>query len=276
MTAAGWLGTVAAASRKELTVMVRYPVAIAANFIQILLMVVVFTIATLMFAPGGTRAGSGQTAITGIMIYGFVLFIFLTDTLWTVGYAVRREQLEGTLDQLVMAPGPRSAHLVSRVVVSLLWTGLLCGSAVLVMRTMVRSLPLANTGLAALVLALSLAGTFGVGFAFAALVLRVQQSAQVWATVLQFLFMLICAPFFPFRVMPAWLRGIVCWIPLAQSVDAFRSVLMGLPRGFPELGPLSRELWLIAAFAVSMPALGLWLYAREERRARELGTLGQH
>ena len=75
-----------------------------------------------------------------------------------------------------------------------------------------------------------LSGTFGIGFAFAALTLRIKESAQTLANLLQFAFLILCANFFPFSALPPFMLTFSRLLPLAYSVDAFRSALMGFPR----------------------------------------------
>ena len=137
-------------------------------------------------------------------------------------------------------------------------------------------LPAANLPLGVLILALALCGTFGTGFAFAALTLRVREAGQTLANLFQFVFMVICAPFFPFSALPQWMQLISRAIPLSYGVDAFRSTLMGYPPGFPELAPLPVELVIVAAFGLLMPVLGYWLFRREEDHARRQGSLSEY
>jgi len=270
-----WLSSLIAMSRKELTIMLRYPVEFVASFGQIFLIVIVLTLAGLMFAPGGVRStGSSDTA--GIVVYGFILFMFLSDTLWTIGYNVRREQKQGTLEQLYLSPASKAASLISRVTITLVWTGLLSIGSAALMSAMIGSLPFANLPLGVFLLIMALSGTFGVGFAFAALTLRVREAGQTLANLFQFAFMVLCAPFFPFAALPAWLQAIPRAIPLAYGVDAFRSTLMGYPAGFPELASIEVELVIVTAFGLLMPVLGLWLYRREEDRARRTGSLSEY
>ena len=272
---AAWLSSLLAMSRKELTIMLRYPVEFVASFGQVFLIVIVLTLAGLMFAPGGVRSG-GDSATAGLVVYGFILFIFLSDTLWTIGYNVRREQKQGTLEQLYLSPASKSASLLSRVTVTLAWTGLLSITSAALMSAMIGSLPFNNLPLGVFVLIMALSGTFGVGFAFAALTLRIREAGQTMANLLQFAFMLLCAPFFPFAALPAWMQSISRLVPLAYGVDAFRSTLMGYPAGFPELAPIGVELIVVTLFGLLMPILGLWLYRREEDRARRTGSLSEY
>ena len=259
---------------KELTIMLRYPVEFAASFGQVFLIVASVTLAGLMFTPRNGTNNDSSTA--GVVVYGFFIFMFLSDTLWTIGYNVRRDQKQGTLEQLYLSPASKFANLLSRIAVSLVWTGLLCIMSAGLMSLLIGNLPVYNVPLGLLVLVLTLSGTFGFGFAFAALTLRIKESAQTLINVIQFTFMVVCAPFFTFKVLPDWLIAITRFIPLSHGVDAFRSLMMGLPPGYPELAPIEVEIAVVAVFGLVMPAIGYWLYRHEENVARRAGSLSEY
>ena len=266
--------------RKELTIMARYPVEFVASFGQVFFIVAIFTLGGKMFSSGGSNSGLPKTTFamntSGVVIYGFVLFMFLNDTLWTIGYNIRNEQLQGTLEQLYLSPASKFLNLVARVTNTLLWTGLLSLTAVLVMTTMLGRLPLANPLLGFYILIMSLAGTFGIGFAFAALTIRIKETAQTVANFIQFGFIILCANFFPFSALPPFLLFFSRWLPNAYCVDAFRSVMMGFPAGFPELAPFEIELVIVTLFGLVMPIIGYLLYRSAERYARRNGTLSAY
>ncbi|RMG95807.1 MAG: ABC transporter permease [Chloroflexi bacterium] len=261
--------------QKEFIIMLRYPVEFVASFAQVFVIVVVLTFAGLMFAPRGL-ASSTDSATTGLVVYGFVLFIYLSDTLWTIGFNVRREQKQGTLEQLYLSPVSKFAALASRVAITLFWTGLLSVCAAVLMTALLGTLPFENGGLGLFVLVMALSGTFGTGFAFAALTLRIKEAAQTAVNLLQFAFMVLCAPFFPFSALPESLRFFSRLIPLSYGVDAFRSTLMGYPPGFPELAPIEVELVIVTLFGLLMPLVGFWLYRRAEDHARRRGSLSEY
>lgn len=265
------LSTFWAMVRKELIVISRYPVQFVASFGQIFFIVAIFTLAGLTFSRQGV-GGSGDI-YDGVVIYGFVMFIFLSDTLWTIGYNIRHEQVQGTLEQLYLTPANKFTNLVSRVANLLIWSGLLSVVGLLIMASMLGSLPLKNPLLGMYLLVFSLSGTFGLGFAFAALTLRIKEAAQTMANLLQFAFLILCAMFFPFYVLPDFVIMISRLIPVSYGVDAFRSTLMGFPPGFPELAPINVEITIVTAFGVIMPILGYYLYSRAERHARQTGSL---
>lgn len=251
--------------------MARYPVNFVASFVQVFFIVAIFTLAGLTFSP----TGEGSLRVSGLVAYGFVMFMYLSDTLWTLGYNVRREQIEGTLEQLYLSPASKFASLVSRVTNLLIWTTLLVLVAMLVMGLMLGGLPFHNPLLAGYILLLSLSGTFGLGFAFAALTLRVKETAQTVANILQFAFLIFSAMFFPFSALPPAVRWLSYLLPVSYCVDAFRSTLMGYPPGFPELLSIEAELVIVTLFGVLMPLVGFWFYRRAEDAARGKGSLAE-
>ncbi len=261
--------------KKEFIIMTRYPVEFVASFAQIFLVILVLTLGGLMFSPNGVRSG-GDPVTTGVVAYGFVIFIYVSDTLWSIGFNVRREQKQGTLEQLYLSPASKFAALASRIAILLFWTGLLCLVSVTVMGALLGQLPLENGWLGIYILVLTLSGTFGVGFAFAAVTLRIKETAQVVVNLLQFAFMILCAPFFPFAALPESVLFVSRLIPLSYCVDAFRSTLMGYPNGFPELASIEVELIIVTIFGIVMPLLGYWLYRRAEDYARIRGSLAEY
>ncbi|MBM4425353.1 MAG: ABC transporter permease [Chloroflexi bacterium] len=273
---AAWLDSLFEMSKKELLIMLRYPVEFVASFGQVFIIVTILTLAGLMFSPGGVKNAGESSQTSGLVVYGFILFMFLSDTLWTIGYNVRREQKQGTLEQLYLSPASKFASLVSRVTITLVWTGLLSATSAWLMSAMIGRLPFANVPLGVFILALSLSGTFGVGFAFAGLTLRVKEAGQTLANFLQFAFMVICAPFYPFFALPDWAQPVARLIPLSYTVDAFRSTLMNYPPGFPELAPIGVEIVIVVLFGLLMPPLGYWFYRREEDSARRKGSLSEY
>lgn len=261
--------------RKEFTVMLRYPVEFVASFFQVFVIVVVLTFAGLMFAPEGISSGAGA-ATGGLVAYGMITFLYLSDTLWAIGFNVRREQKQGTLEQLYLTPASKFASLAARVTITLFWTGLLSAMSLVLMSALLGRLPFENGPLGLYILLMTLAGTFGIGFAFAALTLHIKEAAQTAVNVLQFAFMVLGAPFFPFSALPSPVRALARLIPLSYGVDAFRSTLMGYPAGFPELAPIEIELIIVTLFGLLMPFVGYRLYRRAENDARRRGSLAEY
>ncbi len=267
---AAW-SALAAMVRKELIILSRYPVQFFTSFAQVLLIVAIFSLAGSMFSA----PGEADMTVNGVVVYGFVLFIFLSDTLWTIGFNVRREQVQGTLEQLYLSPASKFASLVSRVGHTLIWTGLVSIVGVAFMSFLLGGLPFQNPLLGLYVFVMGLAGTFGMGFAFAAVTLRLKESANTLANLLQFVFLIFCANFFPFSALPEPLLWVSKVLPPAYAVDLFRSTLMGFPPGFPELASVETGLVVLTVFGLVMPLVGYWLYRKAENYARRSGSLAQ-
>ncbi len=271
-----------AMARKELIIMARYPVNFVASFGQTFLIVAIFTLGGSMFFRTSTATTTGSQAQvssgnpSGVVVYGFILFMFMSDTLWTIGYNIRNEQVQGTLEQLYLSPTSKFASLVARVTNTLVWTSLLSITAAALMTAMMGRLPIENPWLGLYLLVMTLAGTFGIGFIFSALTLRIKETAQTVANFLQFALLVLCANFFPFSALPPFILDISRLIPLAYAVDAFRSTMMGFPVGFPELAPFTTELIITTLFGLIMPILGYFLYRRAENYARKHGSLSTY
>jgi len=238
--------------KKELIAITRYPVSFVASFAQVFLIILVFSLSAMMFSNpdfSNEYTDSAGDYDSGVATYGFVIFMFFSDTLWTIGANLRQEQVQGTLEQLYLSPASKFANLVSRVANLLIWTGSLSIVGALVFSLILGKLPFENPGLSLFLLLFSLSGTFGVGFAFAALTLRLKGTAETIASLGQFAFMILCANFFPFFVLPEPVLFVSRLIPLSYSVDSFRSALMGFPPGFPELAPIEIEIAIVTILA---------------------------
>jgi ABC-2 type transport system permease protein len=271
-----------AMARKEFIVMVRYPINFIASFGQTFLIVAIFTLGGSMFFRSNaavnatTGAGPSPGNPSGVVVYGFILFMFMSDTLWTIGYNIRNEQVQGTLEQLYLSPASKFASLIARVTNSLVWTGLLSVTAAALMTMMIGRLPVKNPWLGLYLLVMALSATFGVGFMFAALTLRIKETAQTVANFLQFGLLVLCANFFPFSALPPFIISISRLIPIAYAVDAFRSAMMGFPPGFPELAPFTLEVIITTLSGLLLPPLGYLLYRRGENYARKHGSLSMY
>lgn len=260
--------------RKEFTVMTRYPVEFVASFGQIFFIVAIFTLAGLTFNPAGMTSGGGSTGT--LTIYGFVIFLFLSDTLWNIGFRVRQEQVQGTLEQLYLSPANKFLSILSRVTTILIWTSLLSVTGVFFMTTLIGQVTVHNPLLGIYVLLIALLGMFGVGFAFAAVTLRLKETANTLINLIQFAFMILTANFFPFSALPEPALFVSRLIPISYAVDAFRSALMGFPPGYPELAPFEVELVIITIFGIVMPVIGFYLYRAAENYARRRGSLSEY
>jgi ABC-2 type transport system permease protein len=265
--------------KKQLIEMSRYPVAFISSFAMIFIILMMFVLGALLFLPqgegeGGATVRSETVSITGTMTYGFILFMFLSDTLFFIGRTIRSEQLQGTLESFYLTPANKFSNLISRIFVSIVWTGLNSIAAVIIINYLVGQVPMENVLLGIYILVLSLSGYFGVGFVFAAVTINLKESTDLMANFTQLFLMIFCAMFFPFRALPDIAVNYVSkLIPISYSVDAFRSVLSGVT---PELLPLNTEIVIVTLFGVLMPPIGYALFKMAEKRARKKSGLAEY
>jgi len=267
-------------SKKTIVEFSRYPVSFVAMFAQIFLMILMFMFAAFTFSSTAAGPNPAAPKFAGILIYGFIINMFLMFVLWEIGFSIREEQVRGTLESLYLSPANKFSNLVSRIFAISMWTGAVSVFAVVVVASLVGGLPLENILLALAILFLSILGILGLGFILAAVTLRLKETAELLVNFLEFFFLIFSAMFFPFSALPQVLvDGISRWLPVSYCVDAFRSVLLGLPQEpirLPELLPLELELIIVIAFGIITPIIGYAFYKRAEKGARIKGTLAEY
>ncbi len=258
-------------SKKHFIVMTRYPINFVTSFGTILLFTLMFVLAATMFVG----ADSDITFLSGIIAYGFVMFMFLTSTLWDIGYTIRDEQMQGTLEAFYMSPVNRYSNMVSRIFASFLWTALNTVVALVMLYYVLGGMPIANLALGLYILFISIIGFIGLGFIFSAITLKLKESAALLANFLQFFFMIFCAMFFPFSALPDVIVNYISKIiPVSYCVDGFRSVMSGTE---PELmSSLPAELVVITLFGLLTPFIGWAVYKKIENMSRVDGSLSEY
>jgi len=263
--------------RKNLLEQSRYPIEFVAGVGMLFMVILMFSFSAASFTapPGSPRDPNAPdpSSLGGTMFYGFILFAFLSSALWNIGFSIREEQVRGTLETLYMSPASKFSQLLARVFGTILLSGILSIIGFGFITFVLGPLPVQNLGFGLVVFFFALLGAVGIGFMLAAVTLVAKATVNHLIQFLQFFFMIGCAMFFPFRVLPPWMvDGVSRWIPVSYSVDLFRSTLMGAA---PELLPWQSEFAIVAAFGIISPLLGYWLYLKMEARAREQGKLGE-
>jgi ABC-2 type transport system permease protein len=252
--------------KQQFLLLTRYPLNLTVNFLLVLLMVIVVTLVVTIFAPEEM-----ETRLSGITLSGFIIYIFLTHTIWTVGLSIHKEQTEGTLTSLYLTPSSRFLSLLARSLVALGWTGAAGVAGLLLAQVVMGPRVFYQPGLALGILLFTISGLIGLGFALAGLALRFGETIELVANVLEFGLIGLCAFFFPFSVLPPLLQTIARWIPLSYAVDALRTVALGAPQ--PELLALPIELAIVAATGLLSPLLGYTIYRFNEYVVRQHGRL---
>jgi len=218
------------------------------------------------------RALSGTTDYVSYVILGGAIWMWLNITLWDVGFCLRREQMMGTLESNWLCPVWRMSLMLGASLTKLATS--LFFLLVTVIETRLAFgiwLLRGNVALILLFLALVMPSIYGIGLAFASLVIRFRE-ANTMVFFVRGIFMIFCGLTYPLEVMPGWMQKAAAWLPLTYAVRGIRSVALA-GATWSDVAP---DLLRLVGFAVTLPIVGYAAFHFVERRSRRTGVLGQY
>jgi ABC-2 type transport system permease protein len=266
-----------AVTKKEWLYVRRYPSWIISLFIW----PVIFPLAYILSAralAGPDQSGlvlfASRTGITdylGFIAVGTTVWMWQNVVLWGVGFALRNEQWRGTLETNWLAPtrritfllGPSLVHIFQMMVfmvVSALEFGLLFG---------VRFN--GNPLLVVLLILVSIPPVYGLGIAFASVVVWLKE-AQNFVMLVRGLVMIFCGISFPISLLPGWMQGVANWLPQTYMMRAIRNAALANA----SLEDLMPDIIALLGFGAFLVVVGCLLFQWTERRARRSGAIGQY
>lgn len=263
--------------RREWTIFTRYPSWIIALFIWPLIFPMMYILtARALAGPDGSGLAifmeiTGARDFIGYIVIGTTVWMWQNIVLWDVGFALRNEQMRGTLESNWLSPtwrfsyllghtGPQIVSMLMFIAVTALEFGLifgvrLNGSVWMILLMMLAAIP----------------AIYGLGFAFASLVITVKE-ANAFVFLVRGLVMIFCGITFPISLLPGWMQSIANWLPQTYLIHGMRAAAFsnaGITDLLPDLIPLLSfgAFWLIVGYSTF-----LWM----ERRARRTGAIGQY
>jgi ABC-2 type transport system permease protein len=277
-TLASQLRALLAVARKEWKITRRYPSWVVAMIVWPMLLPLGFVFSARAFGgPDGAAVGSfarlaGTADYAAFIVVGSMLWMWLNITLWDVGYKLRDEQLHGTLESNWLCPVWRVSLLLggslTKLATSLATIGL---SALAFQLALGIHLIRGNVALALLVVLLLIPSVYGIGIAFACVVVRFKEP-QTLVFFVRGVFMICCGLTFPAAVLPDWLRQVALVLPLTYAVQDIRAALLADATA----SSLAPDLARLVLFAIALPLVGLLGFRLTERQARRDGTLAEH
>ncbi|MBZ5647274.1 MAG: ABC transporter permease [Acidobacteriia bacterium] len=186
--------------------------------------------------------------------------------------SIHEAQLTGTMEVL-MTTSTAEPELVFLTAVSTFFSRTLHLVFYIVVGMLVFGVPLSTPNVAAalVVFALSLAVAVAVGIGIAAVQVAIQKGAGiVW--LLSSLLWLLTGATFPVSALPDPLRRLGELVPITHSLDGLRLALLR-DAGWREM---SRPLVILAAYAIVLLPVSVWLFGRALRYARREGTLSYY
>ncbi len=266
-----------AAFIKDLRIYLRYPSWIASEFITLPAWFVLFAIGVASWVPKGqVTAVFGSTTVFNFFYWGFLFLIIFSTSIWGIGQSIRTEQLQGTLEQLFLAPVNRVTIISGRFARTILTDlSIIAYTAVLLGLLSHQTVEVQNPLLLLLVFALLELAVLGFGLVFAAITFRLK-SFNILANLSQFAVMGLCGVFFPLQILPVQVRWVSLGIPFTYFVDLVRFSAVGTSNGGSTILEPRLELALAFLLAGGMLVVGLGVFRAAEKQAQRHGLVGTH
>lgn len=202
------------------------------------------------------------TGLYGFFVAGVAAFV----------NSIHEAQLTGTMEVLMTTSTPEP-ELVFLTAVSAFFTRTLHLAFYLAVGVLVFGVELTRPNVlgALVVFALSMVIAVAAGIAIAAMQVAFQRgSGMVW--LLSSLLWLLTGATFPISALPWPLRRLGELIPITYSFDGLRLALL---RG-ADWAALARPLAILAAYAIVLLPISIWLFGRALRYARREGSLSYY
>jgi len=263
--------------RREWYIFVRYPSWIIAMFVW----PVIFPLSYLLTGralsgPDGSglaqfQLNAGVSDFFGYIAVGTTIWMWQNIVLWNVGFSLRNEQMRGTLESNWLSPTWRFSYLLGSTIPQIAQMFMLLTISALEFGLFFGVRFEGSLWLSLLVILATIPSVYGLGFAFASLVITVKE-ANAFVFLVRGLVMIFCGITFPISLMPGWMQSVARWLPQTYAINSMRMAAL-TPVTFQNILPDLRALLLFGAFWL---VVGYTLFNWMDRRARRTGAIGQY
>jgi len=263
--------------RREWTIFVRYPSWIIALFIWpvIFPMGYILTARALSGVDGSGLATfqnrTGLTEYVGYIAVGTMIWMLQNIVLWAVGYSLRNEQMRGTLESNWLSPTWRFAYLLGSSIPQLVSMFMLMLVSGLEYALLFGVNFNGSLWLTLLVIFAAIPSVYGLGFAFASVVITLKE-ANAFVFLVRGIVMIFCGITYPMAMLPDWMQSVAQWLPQTYIIHAMRTAALST-EGF---NGIAFDLKMMLLFGIFWLAVGYTLFNMMERRARQTGAIGQY
>jgi ABC-2 type transport system permease protein len=269
--------SLAAVVRKEWLNFVRYPSWIIALFVWPVIFPAAYILgARALAGPDGSglqaflkTAGTGD--YMGYIVVGTTIWMWQNIVLWNVGFSLRNEQLRGTLESNWLTPTGRFSYLlgsgITQFFVMLVFLTISALEFGLFFGVRLRG----DAGLVLLVFLAAIPSIYGLGFAFASLVITAKE-ANAFVYLVRGAVMIFCGITYPISLLPGWMHAVAAWLPQTYIIHGMRTAIL-TEASFTSL---QSDLVHLLAFGLVWLVIGYALFNWMERRARQTGAIGQY
>jgi len=266
-----------AIAHREWTIFMRYPSWVISLFIwpMIFPMAYLLTARALSGIDGSGlvqfQLNTGVTDYIGYIAVGTTIWMWQNIVLWNVGFALRNEQMRGTLESNWLSPTWRFAFLMGSTIPQLISMVMFIGIAALEFALVFGVRFQGSLWLSLLVMLVSIPSIYGLGFAFASLVITAKE-ANTFVFLVRGVVMIFCGITFPVTLLPEWMQAVTYWLPQTYVIHAMRMAAL-VPTTLADLLP---DILPLLFFGVFWLTMGYLMFNWMERRARKTGAIGQY
>ncbi len=269
----GEVAKLAAFARRDILIAWSYRLPFITEWFGMIIQVVTFEFVSRLVRPdlvpsfGGSRATYMEFVAVGIVFSSFT-----SVALGRVYSVIRQEQLQGTLEALLVTPTSPTTIELGSVVYDLLFVPLRV-VLFLTLTTIFIGTEYHWASLPTLVplLLLYIPFAWGLGITAAAWTITFKRGTGVVGLVATFL-TITSGAYFPLTVLPDWLRSLAELNPLAIALRGAREALLG-GEGFVGTAP---EALALVPFAIVSIVGGTIAFRAALARERRRGSLGQY
>lgn len=257
--------------RRDLLIAISYRMAFLTDWIAMVAQLLLFNFLGQIVQPGSIpEFGGSRPSYVEFVAVGIAVSSFMAVALGRIFTAVRQEQVQGTLESLLLTPTALTTIQLGSVVYDVAYvpirTFVFLGLTSLVFGT---HYDWSGLMPALLVLLTFIPFVWGLGVLAAAWTLTFRRGTGAIGF-FSSLLTLSAGTYFPIDVFPGWAEGLLRWNPVAIALQATRESLLG---GAGVADVLPTVLALIPAAAISL-LLGVFGFRMALERERRNGTLG--
>lgn len=161
----------------------------------------------------------------GYIIIGTTAWMWFINTLWMLGLSFRNEQMRGTLESNWLTATSRMLVMLGTSATQVLTAIVFLLVSIVEFRVLLNVHFTGNVAAASAVTALTIPWVYGLGVAFAALVLWFKEPVTL-VNLVRSVFLIFSGMTFPLAVLPTWMREIAAWLPLTHSIEGLRRALL--------------------------------------------------
>lgn len=204
-------------------------------------------------------------------LLGYIFYVYALEIL-NSSQNFMLERKSGTLEQMYMSPEPSAIIFLGNMFATIIWNSIMIGSLTLILLFIFNvSIPFTFTAVP--IFLLTITGLLGVGLGIAGIALIYKNIHGTINLTTNILFY-VNGAMLPIEHFPEWLQNIANMLPTTQGIIVMREIVLE--------GQTVQETWHNG----SLPMLivhsslyflgGLLLFNFFERRAKQLGTVGQY